>query len=80
MVTRKVYMQPKLNLGIGDKTATLKRVPIFPTTMGSGIDDLYGNLGQDVVEKFDSFTLDFSAMTRLAWERRCQRTRSIRSG
>jgi hypothetical protein len=63
LVARKVYLQPQLNLGIGDKTATLKRVPIFLTTMGSGIDDLYGNLGQDVVAKFDSFTLDFSAMT-----------------
>jgi hypothetical protein len=38
-------------------------VPIFLSTMGSGIDDLYGNLGQDVVAGFDSFTLDFAAMT-----------------
>jgi len=38
-------------------------VPIFPTTMGSVIDEVYGNLGQDVVADFDSFTLDFSAMS-----------------
>jgi hypothetical protein len=38
-------------------------VPILLSTMGSGIDDLYGNLGQDVVAGFESFTLDFSAMT-----------------
>jgi hypothetical protein len=63
VVTRKVYLQPRVNLGIGDKTATLKMVPIFLSTMGSGIDDLYGNLGQDVVAGFDSFTLDFAAMT-----------------
>jgi predicted aspartyl protease len=63
VMTQKVYLQHNVNLGIGDRTATLKMVPIFLTTMGSGIDDLYGNLGQDVVAKFDSFTLNFSAMT-----------------
>jgi hypothetical protein len=31
--------------------------------MGAGIDELYGNLGQDVVAGFESFTLDFSSMT-----------------
>jgi predicted aspartyl protease len=63
VVTRKVYLQRRVNLGIGDKTATLKMVPIFLSTMGSGIDDFYGNLGQDVVAGFESFTLDFAAMT-----------------
>ena len=38
-------------------------MPIFTTTMGSDIDELYGNLGQDVVARFQSFTLDFSNMT-----------------
>ncbi len=36
---------------------------IFPTRMGAGIDELYGNLGQDVVAGFESFTLDFNNMT-----------------
>jgi hypothetical protein len=31
--------------------------------MNSGIDELYGNLGQDLVASFESFTLDFSKMT-----------------
>jgi hypothetical protein len=31
--------------------------------MNSGIDELYGNLGQDLVAGFESFTLDFSRMT-----------------
>ena len=48
---------------MGDKTATLERVSIFPMKMGSGIDELYGNLGQDMVRRFESFTLDFSKMT-----------------
>jgi Aspartyl protease len=63
VVKRTIYFQPELHLGIGTRTVTLQRVPIFPSIMGAGIDDLYGNLGQDVVAKFDSFTLDFSAMT-----------------
>jgi len=42
---------------------TLRDVTIFSTTMNAGIDVLFGNLGQDFVEGFDSFTLDFSTMT-----------------
>jgi hypothetical protein len=30
--------------------------------MGSDIDELYGNLGQDMVAQFESFTMDFSKM------------------
>jgi hypothetical protein len=57
-----IYLQPKLNLAVGDKTATLTRVPIFTSIMGSDIDELYGNLGQDMVAQFESFTMDFSKM------------------
>jgi hypothetical protein len=63
VMKRPIYTQPRLNLAIGDKTVTLERVPIFPTPMGSGLDEVYGNLGQDVVARFESFTLDFSKMT-----------------
>ena len=63
LVKRTVYFQPELNLGIDNRTVTLRRVLIFPSTLRTGIDDLYGNLGQDVAAEFDSFTLDFSAMT-----------------
>jgi len=63
MVTGKVYLQPRLNLNVGDKIVTLENVSVFPRRMGSDLDELYGNLGQDVVAKFASFTLDFSAMT-----------------
>lgn len=62
-VKRKVYLQPKLVLTVGDRTATLKNVSIFPARMNSGIDELYGNLGQDLVSGFESFTLDFSKVT-----------------
>ena len=40
----------------------LKDVTIFSTAMNAGIDVLFGNLGQDFVDGFDSFTLDFSTM------------------
>jgi hypothetical protein len=63
VVGRKIYLQPKLDLAVGNETATLERVPIFAKKMDSAIDELYGNLGQDVVARFDSFTLDFSRMT-----------------
>ena len=62
-MTRAVYVQPKLNLTVGDQTATLTNVPIFSQKMGSDIDKLYGNLGQDLVAHFASVTLDFAKMT-----------------
>jgi hypothetical protein len=62
-VKRNIYVQPKLVVTIGDKMATLKNVSIFPARMNSGIDELYGNLGQDFVAGFESFTLDFTKMT-----------------
>jgi len=60
---RVTYLQPRVSLKVGDRTATLERVPVFRTKMGSDIDELYGNLGQDLVAKFESFTLDFANMT-----------------
>jgi hypothetical protein len=61
-VKRRVYRLPALELSVGGKVATLRDVPAFPTTIGSDEDELYGNLGQDMVAGFDSFTLDFSKM------------------
>jgi predicted aspartyl protease len=63
VVKRKIYIQPQVKLGIGDKTATLEKVPIYTSGTGTDIADLYGNLGQDLVANFESFTLDFSTMT-----------------
>jgi hypothetical protein len=62
-IRRTVYLQPKLDLAVGTKVATLRNVPIFPTEIGSDLDELYGNLGQDMVAGFTSFTLDFKNMT-----------------
>jgi len=56
---RKVYVQPELKLGIGDKAVTLQKVTIYRSSTGTDTEELYGNLGQDVVAGFQSFTLDF---------------------
>ncbi len=57
-----VYLVPTLELKIGDKIATLHRIPIFTSAVGTSIDDVYGNLGQDMLAGFESFTLDFAHM------------------
>jgi Aspartyl protease len=61
-VIRQIYTQQQLELGIGDKTVTLRNVPISLTGAGTKHDEVYGNLGQDVVANFESFTVDFSTM------------------
>jgi hypothetical protein len=67
LVKRKIYIQPQVYLGVGDKTVTLKKVPIYISGTGTDTDDLHGNLGQDVVANFDSFTLDFARIDLPAW-------------
>jgi len=63
-VKRRIYIQPQVKLVIGDKTVTLERVTIYTSGTGTASNAyLYGNLGQDVVANFESFTLDFSTMT-----------------
>ena len=62
-VRRKVYLLPQLHLQVGTQVATLYNVPVIPTPIGADRDELYGNLGQDFVAGFESFTLDFSKMT-----------------
>jgi hypothetical protein len=63
IVEQAIYVQSKVNLGIGDKTVTLDAVSIHASSTGTDLSDLYGNLGQDVVATFESFTLDFQNMT-----------------
>jgi hypothetical protein len=60
---RNIYIQPRVELGFGEKTATLKNVVVFTTGTGTDTDYLYGNLGQDVPADFESFTLDFTKMS-----------------
>jgi hypothetical protein len=61
LVKRTIYLQPKLSLAVGGTTATLEHVSIFTGKMG-GIDEFYGNLGQDLLAPYASFTIDFTNM------------------
>ena len=61
-VTLTMFIQPAVNFRVGASTVTLKDVPIFSSRMNSGIDVLYGNVGQDFVAGFERFTLDFVHM------------------
>ncbi|HZY63289.1 MAG TPA: aspartyl protease family protein [Edaphobacter sp.] len=61
-IRRTIYTQPVLRLGIGSKTAILKDVSVTPKKTNSGLDELYGNIGQDMFANFESFTLDFADM------------------
>jgi hypothetical protein len=62
-IKRHVYTQPLLRLEVGDKIAILKDVSIAPQKTNAGLDELYGNIGQDLFTYFDSVTLDFANMT-----------------
>ena len=61
-VKQDVYIQPRLELGIGDRDVILEKVTITKSSAGTDREALYGNLGQDVVANFDRFTIDFSNM------------------
>jgi len=63
VVKLKIYVQPEVKIGIGDKIVILKNVLIHRSGNGTDTAELYGNLGQDVVANFESFTLDFIGMT-----------------
>jgi len=62
-VTRDVFSQPAVNMKIGDASVVLRNVQVVPTRINAGLDVLFGNLGQDFVDSFKSFTLDFVNMT-----------------
>jgi len=62
-VTRDVFIQPAVTMKIGDVSVVMRNVQIAPTRMNSGLDVLFGNLGQDFVDGFKSVTLDFVKMT-----------------
>jgi hypothetical protein len=47
---------------VGTSTVTLHDVPSLPVCMNAGIDVLFGNLGQDFVDAFESISLNFSTM------------------
>jgi predicted aspartyl protease len=61
-IRRDSYVQPRVVMKLGAATVTLKDVSILPVRMNAGIDVLFGNLGQDFIDSFESVSLDFRAM------------------
>lgn len=59
---RRVYVQSALTLEIGEHHVTLRNVTIDTVAKAPSKETLFGNLGQDAIGAFDSFTLDFAAM------------------
>jgi predicted aspartyl protease len=57
-----VYVLAQAILTIDGASAALRQVPVVPVPIVSDIDQVYGNLGRDLVEGFQSFTLDFVKM------------------
>jgi hypothetical protein len=62
-IKRKIYKQPLLHFTMGTTTALLRDVSITPRKTNSGLDELYGNVGQDMFVNFESITFDFDKMT-----------------
>lgn len=62
-ITQEVFVQPAVTMKIADASLVLRNVQVVPTRMNAGLDLLFGNLGQDFVGAFKSFTLDFVTMT-----------------
>jgi predicted aspartyl protease len=58
-----LYIQPRLVMKVGTSTVALQDVSITPIRMNAGLDILFGNLGQDFVDNFESVTLNFSTMS-----------------
>jgi hypothetical protein len=62
-IHQETYIQPRVVMKVGTTTITLSDVSILPVRMNAGIDVLFGNLGQDFVDAYESVTLNFSTMT-----------------
>jgi hypothetical protein len=58
----RAYSLAPLTLTVGGREATVPRVSVFIERTVEGSDELFGNLGQDVIGQFESMTLDFRRM------------------
>jgi clan AA aspartic protease (TIGR02281 family) len=64
------YVLPQIDLHLGTATATLKEVPVLTRDLGvDPLDYVYGNIGQNLLRQFDSFTIDLSRMRFSVGER-----------
>jgi hypothetical protein len=57
------YELPRVEFELGSATATFKDVDVLTSDVGVGLlDEVYGNLGQDLISQFKTFTIDFKRM------------------
>lgn len=56
------YDLKNLPLQIGGQRAVLNKASIVSEPTESGLDDFFGNIGQDVLGSFKSYTIDFNKM------------------
>jgi hypothetical protein len=62
-IQQDAYIQSRVVMKVGTSAVTLSDVSILPVRTNADIDLLFGNLGQDFVDRFDSVSPNFSAMT-----------------
>jgi hypothetical protein len=60
--TSHIYLVPSLVLGVGGRKVSLHNLPIFPSLQHADIDTLFGNVGEDLLQSAQSFTVDFPNM------------------
>jgi len=54
------YVLPDAVLTVGGTQTVLHRVGVIPVPLGADMDQVYGNLGRDLISGIRSFTLDFA--------------------
>ena len=57
-----IYRLPELELSFGSATAKFKNITLFDGDRGELLDKLFGNLGQGLLDQFQSYTVDFTGM------------------
>ena len=60
--TSHTYLIPSLVLGVGGRKVSLHNLPVFPSLQHADIDALFGNVGEDLLQSAQSFTVDFPNM------------------
>ncbi|RJP65072.1 MAG: hypothetical protein C4539_13640 [Ignavibacteriales bacterium] len=62
MVETEVYTLPEFNIYIGNKKVVLTDVKVLTKNIDEAGDKFYGNIGQDLISKFDEMILNFEDM------------------
>ena len=57
------YELPRVEFELGSARATLEDVDVLTSDLGVGLlDEVFGNIGQDLISQFKTFTIDFKRM------------------